>query len=767
AEDLHRLFRIARTKLPDTAYAALGCSAEQAAAAVGTLDGVVVSHDNCPHQSVVCGRPEQVDALLATLRQRGVLGQVVPFRSGFHSPMMAAFVDGYRPAFDALSLRQPSLPVWSATTVAPYPTDPAAVRDLVIRHLLEPVRFRELVEALYRDGARAFVQMGTGSLTGFVQDSLGAHDHLTIAALSAQHSGLAQLDRVAASLWVEGMQSPQPTPAGGGGGGSSSIRATTSTLTREVVKVATQTLTPLAQPLAPDHAAASPNALPEATVVRTPRVFSLDTMPELMDHCLAPQAPGWSDASDAFPVVPMTTLLEVMAEAAVARYPARIVVGFRGVRALRWLAVAPPVTTVVETHEEADGYLRVKIEGYAEGLVRLAEAFPEAPAPAGWTLTGARAPTVDAAGLYGDGWMFHGPRFAGVTEITGYGDDGIRGVIETLPAPGALLDCAGQLAGHWAQVSATVDQSAFPTNIETVSLFGPHPRAGTRLACDVTIRAFSAETLRCDLELRTPDGAVWARIDGWTCRRFASDGVVFPALHTQPSRAAIGQAQPGGWCLVTDRWPDHASQEVVMRRYLNAVERAEYEGRNPRARRAWLLGRIAAKDAARHLLWSRGRGPLFPAEISVGNDTEGRPWLRGPGGTAMAVSLAHTAGYGVAIATLPDSQRVGIDVEAIGAVTEAVAAASFTPEELALIDGRSGGRRAWLTRCWCAKEAVAKAEGTGLAGRPRDFVITGITGETLTATAHGRTYRLATCTLDGSHVVAWTTTEDTALEATP
>ena len=83
---------------------------------------------------------------------------------------------------------------------------------------------------------------------------------------------------------------------------------------------------------------------------------------------------------------------------------------------------------------------------------------------------------------------------------------------------------------------------------------------------------------------------------------------------------------------------------------------------------------------------------------------------------------------------------------------------AFTPGELALIDGLGGGRRAWLTRCWCAKEAVAKAEGTGLAGRPRDFVITGITGETLTATAHGRTYRLTTCVLDNSHVVAWTTT---------
>ncbi|MEA2504191.1 MAG: hypothetical protein QOG36_1234, partial [Actinomycetota bacterium] len=766
-EDLDRLFRIGRTELPDAAYAALGCSAEQAAAAIGPLDGVVVSHDNCPHQSVVCGRPEHVDTLLATLRERGVLGQVVPFRSGFHSPMMAGFLEGNRPAFDALSLQQPSLPVWSATSVAPYPTDPAAVRDLVLRHLLEPVRFRELVEAMYLDGARAFVQVGAGSLMGFVHDTLGTREHLAIAALSTQHSGLAQLDRVAAALWVEGMQSPQATPPVGRGGYSSSVRASTGTLIRQEAAVATQVLTPLAMPLTTPLTSPLTSPLAETRVLRTPRVFSLDTMPELLDHCLVPQAPGWPDPTDAFPVVPMTTLLEVMAEAALARYPARTVVGFRSVRALRWLVVAPPAMTVVETHEEADGYVRVKIEGYAEGLVHLAEAYPEAPAPAGWTLTGARAPLVDAAGLYGDGWMFHGPRFAGVTEITAYGDDGIRGVIETLAASGALLDCAGQLAGHWAQVSATVDRSAFPTNIGSVSLFGPHPRAGTKVACDVTIRAFTADTLRCDFEVRTPDGEVWARIDGWTCRRFASDDVIFPALHTQPSRAAIGQAQPGGWCLVTDRWPDQASQEVVMRRYLNSVERAEYEARNPRARRAWLLGRIAAKDAARHLLWGQGRGALFPAEISLGNDAGGQPWLRGPGGTPMAVSIAHTAGFGVAIVLPSNSEAapdlgpgLGIDVEAIGAVTEAVAAVSFTPEELALVDSLAGGRRVvWLTRFWCAKEAVAKAEATGLAGRPRDFVVTGVTGETLTATAHERTYRVATCILENSHVVAWTLEE--------
>ena len=43
----------------------------------------------------------------------------------------------------------------------------------------------------------------------------------------------------------------------------------------------------------------------------------------------------------------------------------------------------------------------------------------------------------------------------------------------------------------------------------------------------------------------------------------------------------------------------------------------------------------------------------------------------------------------------------------------------------------------WLTRFWTAKEAVGKAEGTGLAGRPRQFVVTAADGTSLTVTAPG------------------------------
>ena len=95
-----------------------------------------------------------------------------------------------------------------------------------------------------------------------------------------------------------------------------------------------------------------------------------------------------------------------------------------------------------------------------------------------------------------------------------------------------------------------------------------------------------------------------------------------------------------------------------MRRYLGAAERAAYEQCAPRARAAWLLGRIAAKDAVRRLLWDAGAGPVFPAEIRVGNDDAGRPPApQGPLAAGLPISLAHKDRLAVALAHRPGARR--------------------------------------------------------------------------------------------------------------
>src|SRR5262249_50146276 len=116
----------------------------------------------------------------------------------------ADYVAPHRRVLSRVPLVRPAVPLWSATTAAPYPSDPDAIHALAMDHLVRPVRFRELTLALHEDGVRIFVQVGTGSLTNFVSDTLRGRPHLCISANVPARSGLSQLQRVAAALFVEG-----------------------------------------------------------------------------------------------------------------------------------------------------------------------------------------------------------------------------------------------------------------------------------------------------------------------------------------------------------------------------------------------------------------------------------------------------------------------------------------------------------------------------------------------------------------------------------
>jgi hypothetical protein len=123
-------------------------------------------------------------------------------------------------------------------------------------------------------------------------------------------------------------------------------------------------------------------------------------MPYLTDHCFYRQPDDWPEPADRYPVVPLTTVLELMADAARALVPGRTVVGVREVRALRWLAVAPPVTVATNASLNPDGNVTVVLDGYARGTVLLADDYPAPPRLPERPLTGQRPCEVSAQHLY-------------------------------------------------------------------------------------------------------------------------------------------------------------------------------------------------------------------------------------------------------------------------------------------------------------------------------------------------------------------------------
>ncbi|MGH3934410.1 MAG: 4'-phosphopantetheinyl transferase superfamily protein [Pseudonocardiaceae bacterium] len=775
-EEFITSFDPATLRVPGVAFAALGCGAHQAADAIDGLDGVVVSHDNCPHQSIICGAEAAVATVLDNLQRRGVTGQVLPFRSGFHSPMLKPYLGRILNIFGRLPVQPPTHPIWSATTVDRYPDDPGRIRDLITRHLLEPVRFGPLIRRLYETGTRAFVQAGTGSLPAFVADTLVGLPHLAVSANTPRRCGLDQLRRVVAALWVEGWAPRFDRLPCAIGTRAIGTRATgTRAPSSRAPQALPESTTSAEHPVLAEFNAVLRDVTTAATDVvgswvrtssrqaSTTRTLSLATMPYLTDHCFYRQPHGWPEPADRYPVVPLTTMLELMADAARALSPGGTVVGVQDVRALRWLAVAPPVTVTTSASLGSDGTVSVVLEGYARGTVLLASDYPAPPDQLDRPLRGDCC-DVTATALYGDRWMFHGPQFQGVVETGPIGDDGIRGVLAASSAPGALLDNAGQLLGLWIMRRLPADRLAYPTAIERLRWYGPQPLPGERTSCAVRIVSVTDTEVVADLDLRRADGRLWARIDRWRGRRFRTDEVTWP-VHLFPERNRIAQRQPGGWYLIHDPWPDPATRELFMRRYLSAAERADYQRRTPRAARQWLLGRVAVKDAVRQWLWDSGAGPVFPIEVTVGNDASGRPWVAGPFNEPPEVSLAHTGSLAVALVLGADRcpTGVGIDIERITYRDERTVAAILTDAECRLVDAQSSSvaqRASWVTRFWTAKEAVAKATGTGLGGRPHQFAVERVDGDRLLVTAGEATSRHWVQTALGTHpepyAVAWT-----------
>jgi phosphopantetheine--protein transferase-like protein len=840
-------------EVPGVAFAALGCAVEAALSLADGLPGIAVSHDNCPRQTILCGADADVATLCERAKAGKVLAQVLPFRSGFHTRMFEPFLEPFRLALARLPLQRPTVPLWSATTCAPYPDDADGVRALALSHLVERVRFRELTLALHDAGVRAFVQVGAGSLPGLVEDTLRGRTYMTIAANTPRRSGMAQLLRLAGALWVEGLDGlrlERLVSAGAGGNGRAGARPAAgrapglrplplatplvrippgsvvlrprSAATRpdppvvapewsevagelaalldEVHAAGAAVAEALAQPAPQPAPAATPASEPGGEHPRvtgaagdaqlrqqTTRVaLSVEEEPAFADHCFYRQPPGWPTMSDRFPVVPMTGLVQMMTDAATQLLPGLKPIGLEDVRALRWLAVAPPVEVVVRAEELAkdasagERRVRVVIEGYARATVVLADQSPEAPAPALADLSGEDELAVTAESLYQDRWLFHGPEYQGVRILGPMTAEGMDGDLEAGSAPGALLDNAGQLMGFWIMYRHELDRLGLPTSIDRIRFHGAPPAAGERLPARVRIRSVEPTAVRADLEL-TRFGKVWAQIEGWEDRRFDSDEVVWPVL-IWPERSLLtehhgdreggdreggdreggdqeggdqegGDAEDGGggFELAVERWRSTASRELMMRRYLGEAEREDYARHHPRGQRLFLLGRIAAKDAVRRWLWAHGGGDCWPVQIEIANETTGRPLVRIPGGAQLSVSIAHTPWVGVAV--VAEGEAVGIDVEQVEERSDRFSAAAFSAGELELLRERSQGveQSEWLASAWAAKEAVAKAGGTGLGGRPKDFVVRRM--EQDIAIVNERRVRIRRL---GEHVVAWT-----------
>ena len=162
--------------------AAIKASREDVEKAISDLDEVVVANHNAPDQTVISGSVTSIKEAVSKLSQAGVLVSEIPVAAAFHSRFVRPAQSALADLIGNIVWRDSGIPVYSNTTGKPHSKDIQQVKRIMTEHLVRPVEFLSEIEAMYRNGAKVFIELGPKSiLTRLVGRILEGRPHKAIA----------------------------------------------------------------------------------------------------------------------------------------------------------------------------------------------------------------------------------------------------------------------------------------------------------------------------------------------------------------------------------------------------------------------------------------------------------------------------------------------------------------------------------------------------------------------------------------------------------
>ena len=527
--------------------------------------------------------------------------------------------------------------------------------------------------------------------------------------------------------------------------------------------------------------------------------YDPDTQLFLRDHAIGPAPSAQQPGLRSLIVMPFTLSMEILAEAGSSLAGSHLkVIGIENARGSRWLGAEDGplrLRIVAERTQSATGSAETRVmvrlflheegrspaQGIAvfEGMVVLAAAFPAAPAVRAWSGPGERGAVNNPIGeLYSHG-MFHGPRLQGVKHLRRWSETAIEADMNiistadyfsfttqpTMRMDGALLDAVGQLAAYWLTEKYSWDWTCFPFQVGHYTQYADPPAPGSRLICRGDVAHKDGVRIEAHFDVFDEQGRLIVRAANWGSRtftiaknlhhfridpvtRFMSEPWMTQALAPRGMAARLLQPFAEGYLdQGGGLW-----QRMIANLVLNSDERRifyrELPATGPR-REEWLVGRIAAKEAVREWLAQQHGLRLASADIEIANAPNGQPyvsrvWGLPPGIGAPAVSISHSS-RGALAACAPAGAQLGVDYQRLGHIdAEDLIASAFSAAEAQqfLRSLPAAAQKQIAVTLCCAKEAAAKAAGSGIEGRPQDWTIVAVEagggpGQLLARVRHG------------------------------
>ncbi|MFP4023069.1 MAG: ACP S-malonyltransferase [Thiohalospira sp.] len=129
------------------------------------IDEVVVpANYNCPGQLVISGSMKGIDIACEKLKEAGAK-RALPLKVGgaFHSPLMEPARVELAEAINSTNFNAPICPVYQNVDAKPY-TDPAKIKENLIKQLTSPVKWTQIMQNMIADGMTSYTEVGPGTV---------------------------------------------------------------------------------------------------------------------------------------------------------------------------------------------------------------------------------------------------------------------------------------------------------------------------------------------------------------------------------------------------------------------------------------------------------------------------------------------------------------------------------------------------------------------------------------------------------------------------
>ncbi len=156
---------------PSTMAAILGLEDDKVEEICASIDEVVVAANyNCPGQLVISGSNKGIEIACEKMKEAGAKRALpLPVGGAFHSPLMKPAEEELAKAINETTFSQGICPIYQNVDAMPH-TDPAEIKQNLIKQLTAPVRWTQSVQQMLADGATHFIECGPGKvLQGLVK----------------------------------------------------------------------------------------------------------------------------------------------------------------------------------------------------------------------------------------------------------------------------------------------------------------------------------------------------------------------------------------------------------------------------------------------------------------------------------------------------------------------------------------------------------------------------------------------------------------------